>query len=153
MVFGAVQPRFASIADVGQRCLRSHQPVILGEEAPRDERPRVEILAGSRPAQGTMIERPGRPEEVASAILFLASDASNVTGAPLFVDGGMTAESPASTTAGPPCDGPGRFRSWRALNEKAGRWRVDRTRSRPRGPAGPFPQRYTSVPSCDRGGR
>ena len=43
-------------------------------------------------ARGTMMKRPGRPEEVASGILFLASDdASYVTGALLFVDGGMTA--------------------------------------------------------------
>ena len=42
----------------------------------------------------TMMKRPGRPEEVASCILFLASDdASYVTGALLFVDGGMTAMS------------------------------------------------------------
>jgi NAD(P)-dependent dehydrogenase (short-subunit alcohol dehydrogenase family) len=39
-----------------------------------------------------MLKRPGRAEEVADAILFLASDdASYVTGALLFVDGGMTA--------------------------------------------------------------
>ena len=43
-------------------------------------------------AMGTMMKRPGRAEEVAAAILFLASDdASYVTGALLFVDGGMTA--------------------------------------------------------------
>src|SRR6478609_9657534 len=43
-------------------------------------------------ARGTMMNRPGRAEEVAAAILFLASDdASYVTGALLFVDGGMTA--------------------------------------------------------------
>jgi NAD(P)-dependent dehydrogenase (short-subunit alcohol dehydrogenase family) len=38
------------------------------------------------------LKRPGRAEEVAASILFLASDdAFYVTGALLFVDGGMTA--------------------------------------------------------------
>ena len=41
---------------------------------------------------GTMLKRPGTPREVASCILFLASDdASYVTGTCLFVDGGQTA--------------------------------------------------------------
>ena len=39
--------------------------------------------------RGTMLQRPGTPAEVAACILFLASDdASYVTGASLFVDGG-----------------------------------------------------------------
>jgi meso-butanediol dehydrogenase / (S,S)-butanediol dehydrogenase / diacetyl reductase len=43
-------------------------------------------------ASRTMLRRPGTADEVASCILFLASeDASFVTGTCLFVDGGMTA--------------------------------------------------------------
>jgi NAD(P)-dependent dehydrogenase (short-subunit alcohol dehydrogenase family) len=44
------------------------------------------------PGTDGRLKRPGRAEEVAAAILFLASDdASYVTGALPFVDGGMTA--------------------------------------------------------------
>lgn len=43
-------------------------------------------------AAGTMLKRPGRSEEMAACILFLASDdASYCTGSLLFADGGMTA--------------------------------------------------------------
>ena len=46
----------------------------------------------AKAAQGTILKRPCRAEEVAAAILFWASDdASYVTAAPLFADGGMTA--------------------------------------------------------------
>jgi 2-hydroxycyclohexanecarboxyl-CoA dehydrogenase len=46
----------------------------------------------AKAAQGIMLKRPGTAEEVAAAIPFLASDdASYITGALLFVDGGMTA--------------------------------------------------------------
>ena len=42
-------------------------------------------------AKGTMLKRPGKAEEVASAILFLASDdAAWITGIDVPIDGGQT---------------------------------------------------------------
>ena len=50
--------------------------------------------------RGTMLKRPGTPEEVAVCILFLAShEASYVTASSLFVDGGQSAIDPDSLTS------------------------------------------------------
>jgi NAD(P)-dependent dehydrogenase (short-subunit alcohol dehydrogenase family) len=63
--------------------------------------PTPEAVQGleQRVSQTIPLGRFGRPEEVAKAVLFLASDdASNIQGAEIFVDGGATA-SPAGAPA------------------------------------------------------
>jgi len=56
-----------------------------------------EFVAGF--GSGGMLKRPARPEELASCILFLASDESSyVTGANLMADGGLHAVDPDSLT-------------------------------------------------------
>jgi len=49
--------------------------------------------------QGSMLKRPGMPEEIASVALFLSSDESSyVTGASIYVDGGLSAVDPDTLT-------------------------------------------------------
>jgi 3-oxoacyl-[acyl-carrier protein] reductase len=60
---------------------------ILGKQATATGRPVEELIAEQ--ARGLPLRRVGRPEEIASAVVFLAGDCSSfVTGATLDVDGG-----------------------------------------------------------------
>ncbi|GAA4235915.1 NAD(P)-dependent dehydrogenase (short-subunit alcohol dehydrogenase family) [Streptosporangium album] len=65
---------------------QEHSPIRLEGEADREQAEQLKgHLAGQVP-----LGRTGRPEEAASAALFLASDQSGfVTGTELFVDGGL----------------------------------------------------------------
>ncbi|HYX07236.1 MAG TPA: glucose 1-dehydrogenase [Bacteroidales bacterium] len=57
----------------------------INEENFEDEKKKQQIL------RKIPFDRPGKPEEIASAVAFLASDeASYITGTTLYVDGGMT---------------------------------------------------------------
>jgi NAD(P)-dependent dehydrogenase (short-subunit alcohol dehydrogenase family) len=76
------------ILDLKPRKIRvnvlSPGPIDTASLAPLSKE-QVEALIGM-----TVLERLGKPEEIASAALFLASeDSSYVTGVELFVDGGM----------------------------------------------------------------
>jgi 7-alpha-hydroxysteroid dehydrogenase len=68
-----------------------------------DENLRRQFIAG------TPMARPGEPEDIACAVLYLVSDASSwVTGKVFEVDGGT--ESPSMTVPAPPLEpSPGRF--------------------------------------------
>jgi NAD(P)-dependent dehydrogenase (short-subunit alcohol dehydrogenase family) len=61
--------------------------------------PEAKVALEARISQTIPLGRFGKPEEVAKTVLFLASDdSSNVQGAEIFVDGGVTS-SPAGAPA------------------------------------------------------
>ena len=99
MTKGAVLTMTYSVAkdyiNYGIRCncispARIHTPFVDGfikNNYPGKESEMFESLSKTQP-----MGRMGKPEEVAAAVLFLASDASSyITGATLMVDGGWTA--------------------------------------------------------------
>jgi cyclopentanol dehydrogenase len=71
--------------------VNSIHPGVIATEMTRDI---LQSAEATRAALGTTIlARPGRPEEVSAAVLFLASDDSSyMTGSEMVVDGGYTAQ-------------------------------------------------------------
>ncbi len=144
--------------DVGGVATRSLEIVLT------DDGLRSQFLAG------TPMGRPGEPEDIACAVVYLVSDAASwVTGKVFEIDGGT--EAPAMTVPVPPLEP---SKGWsrtapRCLRERRRQWRrrrlVRRSRSPPscgpgcarrrppRGAAPGAPRRSPGTPSTRRSGR
>ena len=66
------------------RCNAVYPGAILWPENDYDDERKQEVL------ERTMLKRAGRPEDIASAVLFLVRDAGYITGQTIIVDGGRT---------------------------------------------------------------
>jgi L-rhamnose 1-dehydrogenase len=83
--------------EVGPRGVRVNAvlPGIVRTHMTEADRPLTTGPLGERLAELVPLGRPGEPEEVAGAVVFLASDlARYVNGAALVVDGGLTSRLP-----------------------------------------------------------
>lgn len=84
-VTGMTQAAAAELAHRGIRVNSVHP-------GPTETEMLASIPTGADPVSGTLLERTARPEEIAAAVLFLASDESSYcTGTNLVVDGGSLA--------------------------------------------------------------